>query len=169
MLIQSGQMHNVEIVNMRTGQPEASIQQGIIDPFRLLLCGFYTSYEPNILLTSNIRELNLEQALIDDVDAFSAKSELPRLEEVLSIDYQLLGKRVQTRSQKNLGKVEEYVFDSIEFKIQKIYIHQPMWRNINGQTLIVDRRQILEVNDKHIVVADAIVEARQALNPQHTA
>ena len=169
MLIQSGQMNHVEIVNMRTGQPEAVAERVIIDPFRLHVCGFYTTHDPSILLAANIRELNAEQILIDDVDAFSAREELPRLEEVLSIDYQLSGKRVQTHSKERLGSVEEYVFDSLDFKIQKIYVHQPLWRNLNGQTLIVDRKQILEVNDKHVIVSDGTIKAKQAFSPQHTA
>lgn len=168
MLMQSYQFKDIAVINMRSGQPEAKLTQPIIDPFKLEIVGFYTTHTPeNILLIRNIRELNRKQVMVDDTDTFSTQDELPRLKEVLDINYQLKGKRVVTHSRKRLGKVEDYIVDTISYHIEKIHVHQPLWRNFSGSTLIIDRKQILEVDNVTVTVSDATIESG-ALATQQT-
>ncbi len=168
MLMQSQQLKDVDIINMRTGQPVAKVIRPIIDPFKLEIAGFYTTYQQNnILLIRNIRELSRKQVIIDDTDTFSNKNELPRLQELLELDYQLKGKRTVTQSKKRLGKIEDYIIDTLSYQIQKLHVSQPLWRSFNGSTLIIDRKQIIEVNNNAVTVSDATVQSG-ALATQHT-
>ncbi|PSO45187.1 hypothetical protein BRC21_00365 [Candidatus Saccharibacteria bacterium SW_7_54_9] len=160
MLMQSRQFQDIRVINMRDGQPTTKILRPIIDPFKLEVAGFYTDHKPeNILLVRNIRELNRKQVMIDDVDALSSKDELPRLKEVLDINYQLGGKRAVTYSKKRLGKVEDYIVDTVSYRIEKIHVHQPVWRSFSGGLLIVDRKQILEVDNHKVTVSDATIQS----------
>lgn len=160
MLMQSQQFKNIDIVNMRTGHPVAKITNPIIDPFKLEIAGFYTTHPTeNILLVRNLRELNRKHVMIDDTDTFSSKNELPRLTEVLEINYELKGKHVVTHSKKRLGKIEEYIIDTVSFQIQKIHVSQPIWRSLGGSLLIIDRKQVIEVNDKTVTVSDATIQS----------
>lgn len=168
MLMQSYQFKDINIVNMRTGQPVAKLVRPIIDPFKLEIAGFYTTHSPeNILLVRNVRELNRKQVMIDDTDVFSSKDELPRLRDVLEINYELKDKRVVTHSKKRLGKIEDYIIDTISYQVEKIHVHQPIWRNLSGSTLIIDRKQILEVDNSVVTVSDATMESG-ALATQRT-
>lgn len=168
MLMQSQQLKDIDIVNMRTGQPVAKVIRPIIDPFKLEIAGLYTTYQQdNILLIRSIRELNRKQVIVDDTDTFSNKNELPRMKEMIELDYQLKGKRVVTQSKKRLGKVEDYIIDTLSYQIQKLHVSQPLWRNFSGSMLIIDRKQIIEVNNNAVTVSDATVQSG-ALATQHT-
>lgn len=168
MLIQSHQFRDTQVINMRDGQPAAKIVRPIIDPFKLEIAGFYTNHHPeNILLVRNLRELNRKQVMVDDTDTFSSKDELPRLKEVLDINYELDGKRVITHNKKRVGKVEDYIVDTVSYRIEKIHVHQPVWRSFSGGTLVIDRKQILEVDNHKVTVSDATIESG-ALAAQQT-
>lgn len=168
MLIKAQQLDNLDVIDMRSGQPVAKLGRPIIDPFKLEVVGFHTTHQTeSLLLMRNIRELNRKQAIIDDEEDFSVAEDLPRLKEVLDIDYNLTGKKVYTQSKKRLGKVEDYIIETLGFQIQKIHVHQSVWHSFTGSTLIVDRKQIIEVNDDAITVSDATVQSG-ALAAQQT-
>lgn len=166
MLIQSRQLHDSPIVSMRTGYVVTRLQQPIIDPDKLEVCGFHTHQDNAVLLFNDVREITPKQAVIDDADVLSSPDDLHRLQEVLALDYQLPRKRTLTQSKQNLGTIEDYVIDTLSGKIQKLHVKQPLWRNFSGGTLIIDRGQILEVSDKFVLVSDAVIRAQHALNPQ---
>lgn len=156
MLIQSNQIPNLKIASMHTGQPVAEISDPIIDPFRLEVVGFYTDNSPDdILLTGDIREMNTRRAIIDSSDVFSGRDELLRLQKVLNMNYRLEGKQVVSKSGQKLGKVESFVVDTLSWEVQKIYAQRPVWKAFNNSTLIIDRKQIIEVNETAVVVEDA--------------
>jgi len=143
---------------MHTGSPVAEITGVIIDPFKLEVAGFYTTNTPeNILLPQNLREMNTRRAIIDSSDVFSNRDELLRLQEVLDMCYVLEGKQVVTKSGNKLGKTESYVVDTLSWEIQKIYAHRPVWKSLSTGTLVIDRKQVVEVSASTVVVEDAIL------------
>lgn len=169
MLLQSHQFKELPVISMRTGEQVTQVLEPIIDPFRLEICGFYTDYEEaSILLLRSAREVGHKQIVIDDLDALSTPDELPRLEEVLRLRYELHSKRVITQSKQRLGKVEEYIIDTLSHKIQKLHVHQPMWRNLQGSTLIIDRQQIISLDDKEVIVSDTAVKSTALATQQST-
>lgn len=168
MLLQSRQLRSLPVVSMRTGGTLAYTRDPIINPFQLEISGIYTTHDDgSILLLHTIREIAPKQVTVDDSDAFSHQEDLPRLEEILRLNYELIGKHVTTQSKQRLGKVEDYVVDTLSHKIQKIHVHQPLWRNFHGSTLIIDRQQIISVNDRSVTVSDGITNST-ALATQHS-
>lgn len=156
MLLTSAQLQKLEVTSLQTGQPIGQTIAVIIDPFKLRVAGFYLDTgTDNILLADDMRELSPQHILINSTDVLTNEAELPRLAEVLAMNYELVGKAVMSRSKQRLGSVEAYVIDSLNADIQKLHVRQPLLRSFSGGTLIVDRRQIVEINNRMVVVEDA--------------
>ncbi|HUB94250.1 MAG TPA: PRC-barrel domain-containing protein, partial [Verrucomicrobiae bacterium] len=81
-------------------------------------------------------------------------NELIRMADLFRINFTLLGKPVVTSSGTKLGKVSDYAVNTDNMFIQKMYVSQSMFKNFNGGNLGVDRSQIIEINDKKVIVAD---------------
>lgn len=161
MLLQSKNLMNTAVISLHTGHPVGQLQKPIIDPHKLEVVGFYVDgqwtenhTEELILLASDIRDLNPKRAMINSLDELAAKSDLHRLKDILAIKYELVQKGVRTESGKRLGKVDDFVIDNISFEVQKLYVRQSLFKSMSDHSLIVDRSQIVEVNDKNIVVSD---------------
>lgn len=159
MLLTSAQLQNLEVTSLQTGQPIGQTLAVIIDPFKLRVAGFYLDANTdNILLAGDMRELSPQRILINSTDVLTNEAELPRLAEVLAMNYELVGKKVMSRSKQRLGSVEAYVIDTLNTEIQKLHVRQPLLRSFSGGTLIVDRRQIVEINDRMVIVEDAAAQ-----------
>ena len=71
-----------------------------------------------------------------------------------NINFELIGKAVETSSGQKLGKVNDYSTDTDSMFIKKMYVTQPIYKNFSGGNLGIDRTQIVEITDKKIVVND---------------
>ena len=112
------------------------------------------------MLTENIREMAPDGLMVDDETSLSSPAELARHREILDIKFQLPDKLVKTKRQK-LGKVSDYTFDESMF-VQKLYVTRSLTKIFSSEdTLIIDRDQILEVTDHHILVEDTDVKATE--------
>lgn len=161
MLLQSKNLINTAVISLHTGHPVGQLQEPIIDPHKLEVVGFYVGgqwtenhTEQLILLTSDIRDLNPKRAMINSLDELASKSDLHRLKDILQIKYEIIQKGVRTEGGKRLGKVDDFVIDNTSFEIQKLYVRQSLFKSVSDHSLIVDRTQIVEVNDKNVIVAE---------------
>jgi hypothetical protein len=106
-----------------------------------------------VLLAEDMREILPDGIAINDDDSLSLPEDLVRHKEVLDINFQLLEKPVRTKRHR-LGRVEDYSYNDGMF-VQKLYVGRPLVKVLTTEpTLIVDRSQIIEVTDTHIVVKD---------------
>ena len=154
MLMLSKELYNRPVLEMRSGKPIAMATSPIINPHNLKIIGWWCDFggKRQVLLSGSIRQLSSQGVVIDDSRELSDPEELVRDRETLNIDYQLPGKIVRTRRRK-LGKVEDYSF-SEALLVQKLYVQPSIIRILSTDTLIIDRSQIVEVNDQAIVVRD---------------
>ena len=137
-------------------------EKPIINPNNLKIEGWYCTDHFNkstlILLTKDIRDIVPQGLAIDDYDRLSEPEDLVRLQEILKINFELIGKHTITDQKRKLGKVSDYAADTNSFTVQKLYINQPMYKNLTGGQLSIDRSQIVEITDKHIMVRDVDVK-----------
>lgn len=145
----------------------ATARQLIINPNNLKIEGWHCedqfSKQTLILLTKDVRDIVPQGLAIDDYDSLSEASELIRLQEVLRINFEPLGKQVITDSKRKVGKVSDYAVDMTSFLIQKLYVNQPVYRNPTGGQLSIDRTQIVEITPSRITVRDVDVKVGAAL------
>jgi uncharacterized protein YrrD len=159
MLQLSGSLLNRPVLSLRTGGVVATTTGVIVNPNNLKVEGFYCAdaFERKktvVLLYQDIRDLIPQGFVINDHDMLSEPHELVRLKEVMDLHFDLMGKPVTTTSKDKLGKVVDFATDTTTMYVQKIYVAQSLFKNLTGGNLGIDRTQIIEINDRKIVVQD---------------
>ncbi len=163
MLQLSSAFDNKAVMSLRTGTPVANIGQPIFNPNNLKIEGFYCEDIFNksqlVLLYQDIRELLPQGFVVDDIDVLVQPSELIRLKEILDLNFQLTGKPVETQSKEKVGKVGDYATDIETMYVQKLYVTQSVLKSFTGGQLSVDRNNIIEITNHHIVINDLLKTA----------
>jgi len=160
MLQLSALILNRPIMSLRTGTRVAVATKPIINPNNLKIEGFYcTDSRSNhqlVLLCQDIRDNIAQGFVIDDHDVLAEPHELVRLEKVLKLQFELIGKPIQTVNKQRVGKVSDYAVDSSSMYIQKIYASQSLFKSFTGGSLSIDRSQINEITDKRIIINELL-------------
>jgi uncharacterized protein YrrD len=166
MLQLSDAVLNKPILSLRTGSAVAQVMAPIINPDNLKIEGFYCQDNAEnkqlILLYQDIRDLLPQGLVINDYDVLAEPEDLVRLKKILEIDFELMGKPVETMSHDKVGKVNDYAFESATMFIQKLYISQSLLKSLTGGSLSVDRNQIQEITPKRIIINDLLNTAPAA-------
>lgn len=152
-----------EVLSLRTGAPIAEVLAPIINPNNLKIEGFYCRDNSEnrrlILLYQDIRDLLPQGLVVNDFDVLAEPEDLVRLKEVLEINFELIGKQVETVSREKVGKVTDYAFESAAMYIQKLYVSQSILKSFTGGNLSVDRSQIHETTPNRIIINDLLQTA----------
>ena len=174
MLLLNTQLANTPVMSLQSGTSLGAVSEPIIDPRKLQIVALRVTgpriLEPSVLHTSDIRELGPLGFIVDGADSIMTLDEdLVRLQEVIGLNFSLIGKMVIDDTKKRLGKVVEYTLESEGFTVQKIHVGQSLLKNISNSNLIIHRTQIIEITDKEIIVKSATVQDQvglgQVLNP----
>lgn len=164
MLLMGQQLIDKPVMSLRTGQPIGTVTDIIVNPNNLKIEGWYVddsdSKRRAILLSQDVRDIIEVGFVVNDHEALSDTSELVRLESVLRIGFDVIGKTVVIENKKRLGKVNDYAFEKETSFIQKLYVGQSIVKSFSGGNAIVDRSQIIEINNKKIIVQDATVPGK---------
>jgi len=159
MLQLSKTLTNIPVMSLRTSGMVATAVEPIINPNNLKIEGWYCidqfSKSSLILLSKDIRDIVPQGLAIDDYDRLSDPGDLIRLKEILDLKFGLIGKPVVSDTKRKVGKVNDYAVDTLTFFINKLYVSQPVYRNLSGGQLSIDRTQIIEITNRQIVVRDA--------------
>ncbi len=160
-------------MSLRTGGQVATAILPIIDPKNLKIEGFYCNdkfeAEQLILLTQDIREQIDKGFVINDHEVLGKPEDLVRLESVLRLSFELIGKPVITVNKQHLGKVDDYAVDDATLYVQKLYINQGLLKSLTGGNLSIDRSQIVEITNRKIVVLDPLKGVKDTLPAAVTA
>ncbi len=165
MLKLSKHIHNLPVMSLRTGGRVATALQPIINPHNLQIEGWRCedsfSKDELILLKQDVRDFVAKGIAVDDHDVLAEAKDLVRLQEVLELGFELMGKHVVTHRRRKLGKVTDYALDPLTMKIQKLYVSRPVYRSLTEGQLMIDRSQIVEITPSRVVVrdTDVLVEA----------
>jgi uncharacterized protein YrrD len=157
MLQLSGMIISRPVLSLRTGTQVATALAPIINPHNLKIEGFYcksVGRKQTILVVQDVRDVLPQGIVVNDEDVLTEAHDLVRLKNVLSLGFELIGKPVETASKQRLGKVNDYATETDSMIIKKLYVSQPIYKNFTGGNLGIDRTQIVEINDKKIVVND---------------
>jgi uncharacterized protein YrrD len=160
MLFLSSVILNQEVLSLRTASAVASIIKPIINPNNLKIEGFYcrdySTKQVLILLEQDIREFQGNGYIVNDHDSLSNAEDLIRLKNIMTINFELINKKVETISGNKVGKVEDYAVDNQSFFIQKIYSSKPIYKKLNNNRLMIDRSQINEITPQKIIINELL-------------
>ena len=152
-------------MSLRTGSQVATALKPIINPDNLKIEGFYCTdgkkKSPQLILVAqDIRDILPQGIVVNDLDVLVEASELIRLQNVLSLHFDVLGKPVLTVGKERIGKVDDFAADPASMLIQKLYVSQSIFKSFSGGNIGVDRSQIVEITDKNIVIQDLLGKVR---------
>lgn len=164
MLQLSASLLSKPVLSLRTGGPVATIIGPIINPDNLKIEGFYCQdrYKKKhqlVLLVQDIRELLGKGFVINDHDVLAEPEELVRLQKVMEINFEILGKQVETTDKEKVGKVSDYAIETSSMYIQKIYVAQSILKSLTGGSLSIDRSQVHEITPKRIIINELTKKA----------
>lgn len=156
MLQLSASLLNKSILSLRTGMPIATITGAVINPNNLKVEGFYCEdrfdKKQLIMLYQDIRELLPQGYVVNDHDVLVEASELVRLKDVLELNFEIIGKPVETISKQKVGKVSDFATETETMFVQKLYVSQSILKSFTGGSLSVDRNQINEITPRRIII-----------------
>lgn len=163
MLQLSGYLLDRPVLSLRTGGPVAWIAAPIINPHKLNIEGFYVvdsvDKRPLILVCQDVRELNQQGFIVDDHDVLVTPDDLVRLKPILDLNFDLIGKSIETTSREKIGKVSDYAVETSTLYVQKIYASRSIWKSLATGSLSIDRSQIVEVTSRQIIINDLLASA----------
>ncbi len=158
MLQLSKALSNIPVMSLRTGGRVATALKPIINPNNLKIEGWYCEdrFDKHtlILLSQDVRDIVPQGIAVNDYENLVESGELVRMRKILETNFELLGKAVYTDTNRRLGKVNDYALDAGNYFIHKFYVTQPVYRNLSGGQLSIDRSQIVEITNKRITVRD---------------
>lgn len=160
MLQLSTSLLNQSVMSLRTGGVIATTESAIINPNNLKIEGFYCndhfSKKRLILLSQDVRDVISQGIVVDDHDALTEPDELIRLNSILELKFELLGKPVQTVSKERVGKVSDFAADKETLYIQKLYVGQSLLKSLSTGQISVDRNQIVEITNRKVVIKELL-------------
>lgn len=164
MLQLSASLLDKSVLSLRTGTPIAQITAAIFNPNNLKIEGFYCvdrfDKAELILLCQDIRDILKQGYVVNDHDVLVEPAELVRLRDVLELNYELIGKPVETISKQKVGKVSDYAVETETMFVQKLYASQSILKSFTGGSLSIDRTQINEITPKRIIINELVKPAR---------
>lgn len=157
MLLASERILNVPVMSLQTGGQLAHTKASIIDPRNLSIVAFELEgntldHQPSFLLISDIRELGNLGFIVDSSDEFVSSEDIISLNEVHKFRFQLIDKVVYDKKKNKLGKVGNYSVEPQSFLIKQLSVKRPFLKSFTDTELLIDRTQIIEINDTSIII-----------------
>lgn len=163
MLQLSAALLNKPVLSLQTHEPVAIVVQPICNPNNLKIEGFYCKDSMNgqklVLLEQDIREFSSLGFIVNDYSVLTDPQELVRLRDILDLNFDLIGKTVETVSGEKVGKVNDYATETTTMFVQKIYAAQSILKSFTGGSLSIDRTQIVEITPRRIIINDLLEQA----------
>lgn len=167
MLRLSADLENRPVLSLRVGGEVGTATNPILNPNNLKIVGWHaqerTSNEYRILPADYIREILPRGFVVDDHESLTRLEDLVRMKDVITMEFELKGKSVKTDAGRKLGRVTDYVTDDTSMIVQRFHVTPHGLKSFTKSDLIIGRNQIVEINNKQVIVKDATIKAGNAM------
>lgn len=178
MLLPTQELLGMPVMSLQTGTEIAETVGYIIDPDTLNILAYEINGKnldehPAFLKIEDIRELSDIGFIVDSSDEVMSLDDIVTHKDLYESPAQLESRRVIDEQHTKLGKVESLVMDTQSFRIEQIQVRRPFFKSLSDTSLIVHRRQIVDITPDAIVVrtptvresAHAPLEKQPLINP----
>lgn len=160
MLVLGSRLNSTPVMSLQTGARLGNTAKAIIDPGTLHIVAYEVdgpllAVRPCFLRTADIRELGKLGMIIDSNDELLGLDDVLQIEKLYNLGFPLLGMSVIDEHNHKLGKVNDYTLETKGYVIQQLNVNRGLLKGLNDTGLLVHRSQIVEINDKAIVVKSA--------------
>ena len=161
MLVIGSTMIGNSVLSLHIGGPIGVTKSAVIDPENLNIIaytvdGSVIKNDPeigNILDVKDVRELGPEGFIINSSDVLVNREDIVHLDEVMSLNFNLVGLKVVTKKGKKIGKIVDYTFDSNSFMVYQLIVQRPVgFAALNDPQLTINRSQIVEIDDYKVTI-----------------
>lgn len=160
MLIYDSKLKGNQILSLHLGAPIGRVTQAIVDPNVLEIIAFriegptINASTGDILPVKSVREYSQMGMIIDSVDDLVNETEIVRIQEILKLNFALVGLRVITRKKSKLGKVTDFTVDPEAWQVQQLIVQRPMIKSLIDPQLTIARSEVVNVDDYTVTVKD---------------
>ena len=169
MLTYNSKLIGTPILSVQASGAIASIAAPVVNPDNLKILAFklqgpIVNAANNILDVKSVREYSPLGLVIDDNDELIGPEDVVKIKEVLDLNFDLIGLKVETKKGSKLGKIIDFSITSEDFTIQQIIVKRPTIKSFMDPELTIHRREIVEVTDYKVIVKDEekVIKARAA-------
>lgn len=167
MLVLGSSLKDTAVMSLQTGTRLARVELPLIDPANLKIVAYAVdgpllTDHPSYLATADIREIGAIGMIIDSNDELVALDDVIKFQKLHDLGFKLVGMQIIDEHKRKLGKVSDYTVDTKSFVIQQMNVSRGFLQGINDTGLLVHRSQIVEINDKAIIVKSG---AKKSVEP----
>ena len=159
MLVTGSSLIGMPILSLHVGGEVAYVKDTVIDPEDLNIIAFELeggeTEDPEvgkILMVRDIREFSEDGIIVNSTDVFTFKGEVVHLDEVMELDFHLVGLKVVTKKKEKIGKIADYTVDGGSFMIYQLIVDRPLLKSFLDPQLTINRSQITEVDDYKVTI-----------------
>ena len=162
MLVNASRLLKYPVLSLHMGGPIAWVDAEIVDPEKLKIVAFYVGgpaiqNDPEvgeILESRDVREFSNLGMIVDSEEVFVNQGDVAKLDKILSLNFSLIGLKVETKKGSKLGKIIDFVVDTETFMVLQLIVKRPLAKALLDPELTIPRKEIVEVNDYKIIVKD---------------
>ena len=171
MLVSATKLIGYPVLSLHVGGAIAWAGEQIVDPETLKIVamraeGPLVKNDPEAgewLETRDVREFSELGMVVDGMDVFVNAEDVIKLEKLLSLQFYLIGLKVETKKKSKLGKVIDYTVDTNDFSVRQLIVKRPVMKSLVDPELVIPRKEIIEVNDYKIIVKDEEEKIKKTL------
>jgi sporulation protein YlmC with PRC-barrel domain len=155
-------------MSLQTGNRLAHTSEPLIDPSNLRIVAYEVdgpllSEKPALLRTADIREYGRLGMIINGNDEFIGLDDVIKIKQLYDLQFELIGLQVIDEHKRKLGKVSDYTLDTTDFVVQQLNVRRGLIKGINDSGLLINRSQIIEINNSAIVVKSPSVKSAEPI------
>ena len=167
MLVYNSKLIGTPVLSVQASGAIAEITAPVVNPDNLKVLAFklqgpVVNAANNLLDIKSIREYSPLGMVIDDNDELIGPEDVVKIKEILDLNFNLIGLKVETKKGSKLGKITDFTLTSEDFTIQQIIVKRPTIKSFMDPELTIHRREIVEITDYKVVVKDEekVIKAR---------
>ncbi len=174
MLINTSRLIGCPVLSLHVGGRVATVTDIIIDPdsLKILACrveGPLVGKESgDILPMDSVREFSHIGMIVDSTDEFVESDTIIHIRDVLALNFNLVGLKVETKKGTKLGKVSDSTINPENWQIQQLIVQRPLIKSFIDPELIISRNQIFEVDDYKVVIKDSEAKVKEQAQVEFT-
>lgn len=171
MLINASRLIACPVLSLHVGGKVAEVVELIVDPNNLKVIAFRVEGPlvgekvGNILPIDSIREYSRLGIIIDSADEFIDAEEIVKIQNILKLNFAMIGLKVETKKGSKIGKVSDYILQTSNWQVQQLVVQRPLIKSFLDPELTIHRSRIIEINDYKIIIKDEKEKAKQTSLP----
>ena len=157
MLVMNSRLIGAPVLSVQAGGAIGKIISTIIDPNDLKVIAFrlegpMINRQQNLLDVRSVREYSNYGFVIDNVDELVSEDDVIKISEILKLNFNLIGLKVETKKGSKLGKVQDFTVTSEDFIVQQIIVKRPAVKAFIDPELTISRNEIVEITDYKVII-----------------